>query len=223
MLGISNPLERLPTDGQRRMCLDVPTSHVPREVGPCPLASSGRAQRLDGRRLNEVRDRFRQMAVGGDERVGLQPRQRHELGVVRPLPPQLLSDPPRRALEHLSPRKRTFSEFIRVSRSIPSAADSSPRRYASYSADNACDRTSVGATSWCSAATSISPAATRGRVSQSTTNRVTTTTLHGHERLPERRAPERPALSPSMPGDSAAGAQRFALTLFDARRRPPAS
>src|SRR5437867_7810623 len=69
----------------------------------------------------------------------------------------------------LSPRKRTFSELIRVTRSIPSAAEISPRRAASYSADSACERTSVGATSLCSAATSISPAAS---VSQSTTNRV---------------------------------------------------
>ncbi|MDX6475918.1 MAG: hypothetical protein QOH95_1429, partial [Gaiellaceae bacterium] len=58
-------------------------------------------------------------------------------------------------------------------RSMPSAAEISPRRAAWYSAESACERTSVGATSWCSAATSISPAATRSSVSQSTTNRVT--------------------------------------------------
>jgi len=61
---------------------------------------------------------------------------------------------------------------MRVTRSRPSAGEISPRRAASYSADSACERTNVGATSLCSAATSISPAAIRSSVSQSMTNRV---------------------------------------------------
>ena len=52
------------------------------------------------------------------------------------------------------------SELIRVIRSIPSAAEISPRRAASYSAASAWERTSVGATSLCSGATLISPAGT---------------------------------------------------------------
>src|SRR5262249_11835196 len=80
------------------------------------------------------------------------------------------------------PRKRTFSELIRVTRSIPSPAEISPRRAASYSAVSACERTSVGATSWCTGATSTSPAAIASSVSRSTTNRVTRQTLHTDER-----------------------------------------
>ena len=84
-------------------------------------------------------------------------------------------------------RSSTFNELIRVTRSIPSAAEISPRRAASYSVDSACERTRVGATSVCSAATSISPAAIRSSVSQSTTKRVTPQTLYvrlaGYSRL----------------------------------------
>src|SRR5580765_1155578 len=67
---------------------------------------------------------------------------------------------------------------MRVTRSIPSAVEISPRRAASYRAASACDRTSVGATSVCSAATEVSPAAIRSNVSQSTTKRVTPETFH---------------------------------------------
>ena len=62
-----------------------------------------------------------------------------------------------------------MSELIRFTRSIPSAAEISPRRAASYSAASAWEWTSVGATSRARRATSISPAAIRSSVSQSTT------------------------------------------------------
>ena len=75
-------------------------------------------------------------------------------------------------------RSSTFNELIRVTRSIPSATEISLRRAASYSVDSACERTRVDATSLCSAATSISPAAIRSSVSQSTTKRVTPQTLY---------------------------------------------
>ena len=59
------------------------------------------AERIDRRRLDEVRDRPREIAIGRDEDVSLQLRQGHELGVVRRLPTQLIRDPPGRSLQHL--------------------------------------------------------------------------------------------------------------------------
>jgi len=152
-------------------------------VDPCRGRShlrppSGRPQRVDRRDLDEFGNRPRQLAVGRDENVSLQLRKRDEFGVGGCLPPQLIRNPPRRSLSTLSPRKRTFSELTRVTRSIPSAAEISLRRAASYSVASACERTRVGASSLCSAATSISPAAIRSSVSQSTTKRVTPQTLY---------------------------------------------
>ena len=69
---------------------------APRAVERHPLRSG-----VDRRRLDKARDCSRQFAVGRDEDVRLQLRQRHELGVIRRLPTQLIRDLPRRSLKHL--------------------------------------------------------------------------------------------------------------------------
>ena len=89
---------------------------------------AGLAERVDRCRFDQPGDRPRQIHVGRDEGVRLQLRQRDELGVGRRLPPSWSATRQAVRWSTLSPRKRTFSELIRVTRSSPSAAEISPRR-----------------------------------------------------------------------------------------------
>ncbi len=77
--------------------------HGPRldELRPVPDHGQRFHPATDRRRLDQARDRPRQIAVGGDEDVRLQLRQCHEFGVVRRRPPKAIRDPPRLLLERL--------------------------------------------------------------------------------------------------------------------------
>ena len=160
-----------------------------RNTGPGEASSSlrdlqGAAQSFD--RLPYPRDletARASLAVRRDQRVSLEHRFQGRCTQRRRSSPNPsgLRPSTHAALEDLClGERRTFSELIRVTRSMPSLAEISPRRAAPYSAARACERTSVGATSWCSAATSMSPAAIRSSVSQSTTWRVTRQTVQPH-------------------------------------------
>ena len=72
-----------------------------------------------------------------------------------------------------SPSRRIGIAQMRSSRSSATSASSSPRCTASCSADSVCERRSVGASSSCSAATSISSLARWRTAPQSTTNLAT--------------------------------------------------
>ena len=62
---------------------------------------SGHQQCVNRRRSDEARYRPRQLPIGGDERVSLERRQCHVLGVISRLPRQLVCDLSRLTLEHL--------------------------------------------------------------------------------------------------------------------------
>jgi hypothetical protein len=150
---------------------------------------SGRAQRVNRRRLDKAGGRSRQIAADVTRRSACSCVSAHELGVVRCLPPQLIRDLPRRPLEHLVAEEANLQ---RVDPRHPldplGSRDLTPaRRFVQR--HSACERTSVGARSLCSAAT-ISPAAIRSSVSQSTTNRVTAQALHAHRGRSGRVTPE---------------------------------
>jgi hypothetical protein len=152
-------------------------------ISACPTSTASlmrrRAQRLDIRRLDEARDCPPQCGIRCDKRICLEAREGHILSVVGRLPAELLSDLPRLPLKHLVAQETNLQrvDSAHAFKSL-SLGDLTPLR-GWYSAASACERTSVGATSWCSRETSISPEAIRRSVSASTTNRANRRRLQG--------------------------------------------